>query len=220
MKSIIHNSWQHVLSDEFSKPYFSELDKFVCDEYDKNSCYPPEKQIFASLATDFSSIKVVILGQDPYHGPKQANGFCFSVNDSCPFPPSLRNIFKEVSSDIGTEIPENGNLERWARQGVLLLNSVLTVRENEPGSHARKGWETFTDAIIRIISEQNENVVFMLWGAYAKKKVKLINSTKHLILESGHPSPLSANQGLWFKNSHFSKANDYLKRNKKEPIIW
>ena len=220
MKSTIHSSWQDVLSDEFSRSYFSELENFVSHEYKTTTCYPPENQIFAALATDFRKVKVVIIGQDPYHNPGQANGLSFSVNESCSFPPSLRNIFKEVNADVGTEIPENGNLDRWANQGVLLLNSVLTVRQNEPGSHARKGWEVFTDAIIKIISEEREEVVFMLWGGYAKKKVKLIDGSRHLILESGHPSPLSANQGLWFKNGHFSKANDYLKQTKKEPIIW
>ena len=194
--------------------------QFVEAEYQNNICFPPQSQIFAALQTNFQNVKVVIIGQDPYHNSGQANGYSFSVNDDCAFPPSLRNIFKEVSADLDSEFPTSGNLQRWANQGVLLLNSVLTVRQNEPGSHAKKGWEIFTDSVIRAISDNNENIVFMLWGGYAKKKSKLIDSSKHLILESGHPSPLSANQGLWFKNAHFSKANSYLKIHGKEEIKW
>ncbi len=194
--------------------------KFVEDEYRTTTCYPPIDQIFAALQSDFNDVQVVILGQDPYHNPGQANGYCFSVNENFAFPPSLRNILKEVSDDVNAEIPENGNLERWAKQGVLLLNSVLTVRENAPGSHAKKGWEVFTDAVIKAISNEKENVVYMLWGGYAKKKVALINTQRNLVLQSGHPSPLSANQGLWFKNSHFSTANKYLVTTGKGAIKW
>lgn len=220
MISLLHPSWHAVLTSEFSKSYFIDLAKFVDDEYRTANCYPPKDQIFAALQSDFNNVQVVILGQDPYHNPGQANGYCFSVNENFAFPPSLRNVFKEISDDVNAEIPENGNLERWAKQGVLLLNSVLTVRENEPGSHAKKGWETFTDAVIKAISNEKENVVYMLWGGYAKKKVSLINTQRNLVLQSGHPSPLSANQGLWFKNSHFSTANEYLVTTGKSAIKW
>ncbi len=220
MISLFHTSWHAVLTSEFSKSYFIDLAKFVDDEYRTANCYPPKDQIFAALQSDFNNVQVVILGQDPYHNPGQANGYCFSVNENFAFPPSLRNVFKEISDDVNAEIPENGNLERWAKQGVLLLNSVLTVRENEPGSHAKKGWETFTDAVIKAISNEKENVVYMLWGGYAKKKVSLINTQRNLVLQSGHPSPLSANQGLWFKNSHFSTANEYLVTTGKSAIKW
>lgn len=220
MISLLHPSWHAVLTSEFSKSYFIDLAKFVDDEYRTANCYPPKDQIFAALQSDFNNVQVVILGQDPYHNPGQANGYCFSVNENFAFPPSLRNVFKEISDNVNAEIPENGNLERWAKQGVLLLNSVLTVRENEPGSHAKKGWETFTDAVIKAISNEKENVVYMLWGGYAKKKVSLINTQRNLVLQSGHPSPLSANQGLWFKNSHFSTANEYLVTTGKSAIKW
>lgn len=220
LKSTIHSSWQQILSDEFSKSYFAELTQFINEEYHQEICYPPRNQIFAALAGDFRDVRVVILGQDPYHNPGQANGFSFSVNENCTFPPSLRNIFKEVSADVGCEIPQHGDLSRWAEQGVLLLNSVLTVRENQPGSHSKKGWEMFTDAVIAVISKNSTNVVYMLWGGYAKKKLKLIDTRKHLVLESGHPSPLSANQGLWFNNKHFTTANTYLLNHGKSPIMW
>lgn len=220
MQELIHPSWQNLLQDQFSETYFKALQHFIHNEYESQTCYPPTNQIFASLQNDFERTNVVILGQDPYHNPGQANGYCFSVNDDCSFPPSLRNIFKEIQTDIGTQIPASGNLEHWSKQGVLLLNSVLTVRENTPGSHAKKGWEIFTDAIIKLTSNHRQNVVFMLWGGYAKKKSKLIDASKHLILESGHPSPLSANQGLWFGNKHFSKANSYLQLHDKAPIQW
>lgn len=221
MQVNIEASWKEVLSDEFEKPYFEELISFVKEEYTTYRCFPPGKQIFAAFDNcPFDKVEVVLLGQDPYHGYGQAHGLCFSVNDGVAFPPSLRNIFQEISTDIGKPIPASGNLERWAKQGVLLLNAVLTVREGQAESHKGKGWEKFTDAVIQKISERKENVVFMLWGGYAKKKGAKIDRSKHLVLESGHPSPLSANQGLWFGNKHFSKANEYLKETGKKEIEW
>tara|TARA_R110000850_G_scaffold268138_1_gene399434 strand:+ start:35039 stop:35704 length:666 start_codon:yes stop_codon:yes gene_type:complete len=221
MQVKIDASWQDKLKDEFEKEYFKELAQFVREEYKSNTCYPPGKQIFAALDhTPFDEIKVVILGQDPYHGSGQANGLCFSVNDGIPKPPSLQNIFREIKDDLAKDIPQTGNLERWANQGVFLLNATLTVRAHQAGSHQNKGWEKFTDAVIKIISEEKENVVFMLWGGYAKNKVKLINQRKHLILTSGHPSPLSANRGYWFGNRHFGKANEFLEKNGERKIDW
>lgn len=217
----IEESWKPLLSKEFEKSYFKSLTDFVKSEYKKMRCYPPGNQIFAAFNhTPFQHLKVVIIGQDPYHGVGQANGLCFSVNDGIAKPPSLQNIFKEVAQDIGTNPQESGNLERWAQQGVLLLNATLTVRAHQAGSHQNKGWEQFTDAVIQTISAQKEGVVFLLWGGYAKKKVKLIDAQKHLILTSGHPSPLSANKGYWFGNRHFSKTNDYLTKRGKTPIQW
>lgn len=217
----IEESWKPLLSKEFEKSYFKSLTDFVKSEYKKMRCYPPGNQIFAAFNhTPFQHLKVVIIGQDPYHGVGQANGLCFSVNDGIAKPPSLQNIFKEVAQDIGTNPQESGNLERWAQQGVLLLNATLTVRAHQAGSHQNKGWEQFTDAVIQTISAQKEDVVFLLWGGYAKKKVKLIDAQKHLILTSGHPSPLSANKGYWFGNRHFSKTNDYLTKRGKTPIQW
>lgn len=214
-------SWQNVLTDEFSKSYFEQLTTFVSNEYENFTCYPPKSEIFAAFAhSPVDQVKVVIIGQDPYHGPGQANGLCFSVNDGIAFPPSLQNIFKELESDLGVPIPIWGNLERWANQGVLLLNATLTVRKGEAGSHQKKGWETFTDAVIQQISDRNEHVVFLLWGSYAQKKGAKIDRTKHLVLESGHPSPLSANRGLWFGNKHFSQTNKYLEGLGKELINW
>ena len=217
----IHSSWQQVLESEYEKPYFQELISFVKNEYATKRCFPLESEIFAAFNhCPFDKVKVVIIGQDPYHGFGQANGLCFSVNDGIIFPPSLINIFKEIQSDLGLPIPISGNLERWADQGVLLLNATLTVRETEAGSHQKKGWETFTDAVIQKISDEKENIVFLLWGGFAQKKGAKINRTKHNVLESGHPSPLSANRGLWFGNKHFSKTNAYLQSLGKETIKW
>lgn len=221
MKVAIHPSWKKELADEFEKDYFKNLREFVKAEYNENTCYPKGSDIFSAFDhSTFSSTKVVILGQDPYHGVGQANGLSFSVNDGIQSPPSLQNIFKEIAQDLGKPVPNSGNLERWANQGVLLLNATLTVRAHQAGSHQKKGWEQFTDRVIEIISAEKENVVFLLWGGYAKKKGAKIDSSKHLILTSGHPSPLSANRGYWFGNKHFSKANEYLKENGKEPIDW
>lgn len=203
------------------QPYFQELSFFVEKEYTTKTCFPPQKDIFAAFeACSWEELRVVILGQDPYHGFGQANGLCFSVHQGVSFPPSLINIFKEIEQDLGEPIPIDGRLFRWAEQGVLLLNATLTVREGEAGSHQKQGWETFTDNVIKYISAKKENVVFLLWGSYARSKVKLIDKNKHYVLESGHPSPLSANRGLWFGNKHFSLSNSYLKSIGKEPILW
>lgn len=217
----IHESWEPYLKDEFSKPYFKNLVSFVKSEYKSNSCFPPENQIFNAFNhCHFNNVKVVIIGQDPYHDSGQANGLCFSVNDNIKHPPSLINIFKEIETDLGIPYPKSGNLTHWANQGVLLLNATLTVRAHQAGSHQKKGWEEFTDAIINILSNKKENIVFLLWGGFAKKKVKIIDKQKHYILTSGHPSPLSANRGYWFGNKHFSKANLILKKINKETILW
>lgn len=217
----IDEAWKILLEEEFEKEYFSNLQSFVKQEYATHRCYPPGSKIFAAFDhCPVQDIKVVIIGQDPYHGPGQANGLCFSVNDGIPFPPSLINILKEVSEDTGQSMPASGNLERWADQGVFLLNATLTVRAHQAGSHQGKGWEQFTDEVIRIISRECNNVVFMLWGGFAKKKEQLVDRSKHLVLKSGHPSPLSANRGLWFGNKHFTKANEYLKKVNKNPIKW
>lgn len=216
----IEDSWKALLQEEFDKTYFAELTRFVREEYSSHTIYPPGKLIFNAFnLCPFHKVKVVLLGQDPYHEPGQAHGLCFSVNDGVPFPPSLNNIFKEIQDDIGTPVPESGNLTRWAEQGVLLLNSTLTVREHYAGSHQKRGWEIFTDAVIRIISEKADNVVFILWGSYAQSKAQLIDSKRHLVLKSAHPSPLSAYRGF-FGNHHFSIANDYLKKFNKQPIVW
>ena len=217
----IHSSWEQVLESEYGKPYFQKLISFVKNEYATKRCFPLESEIFAAFNhCPFDKVKVVIIGQDPYHGFGQANGLCFSVNDGINFPPSLINIFKEIQSDLGLPIPISGNIERWAEHGVLLLNATLTVRESEAGSHQKKGWETFTDAVIQKISDEKENIIFLLWGGFAKNKGAKINRTKHHILETGHPSPLSANRGLWFGNKHFSKTNTYLQSLGKETIKW
>lgn len=217
----IHSSWKTVLSNEFVKSYFEKLHSFVLNEYASNRCFPNKNDIFAAFNhCPFNSVKVVIIGQDPYHGIGQANGLSFSVNDGIAFPPSLINIFKEIQRDLDFPIPLTGNLERWADQGVLMLNATLTVRESQAGSHQNKGWETFTDSVIEIVSEEKENIVFLLWGGFAKKKGAKINRNKHYVLETGHPSPLSANRGLWFENKHFSKTNDYLKSHGKKEINW
>jgi len=214
-------SWKTALSEEFGQPYFGALIDFVKSEYKSRRCFPPGRQIFAAFdACPFDSVKAVIIGQDPYHGHGQAHGLCFSVNDGIDFPPSLRNIFREVHDDLGKPVPASGNLDRWARQGVLLLNATLTVVEGQAGSHQNKGWEKFTDAVIRTVSDKKSNVVFLLWGGYARQKRGLIDVSKHCILESGHPSPLSANKGHWFGNRHFSKANAYLESVGKKPVDW
>ena len=220
MQVKIEKSWQEVLQPEFDKPYFESLVGFVKQEYASRTIFPPAGQIFSAFNTcPFSDVKVVILGQDPYHGPGQAHGLCFSVNDGIPFPPSLQNIFKEIASDLGQPIPNSGNLTRWAEQGVLLLNATLTVRASQAGSHQGKGWEEFTDSVIKIISEKSENVVFILWGSYAIKKKALINASKHCILTAPHPSPLSSYRGF-FGCKHFSQTNEYLQSVGKTPIAW
>ncbi len=217
----IAKSWQPYLQQEFEKPYFKELIEFVKYEYENNTCFPQGSQIFEAFnLCDFDKVKVVIIGQDPYHGVGQAHGLCFSVNDTISHPPSLINIFKEISADLKIPYPKSGNLTHWAKQGVLLLNATLTVRAHDAGSHQKKGWEKFTDAVISQISEKNKNVVFLLWGGYAKKKGVKIDQNKHCVLTSGHPSPLSANRGYWFGNKHFSKANNYLKNSGLGVIGW
>ena len=216
----IEESWKKHLEEEFQRDYFKNLAKFVRGEYEESTIYPPGKEIFRAFDhAPFDKVKVVILGQDPYHGPGQANGLCFAVSEGVRLPPSLKNIYKEIESDLGIKMPEKGSLENWARQGVLLLNATLTVRERAAGSHQKKGWEEFTDAAIRSLSEERENLVFMLWGRYARDKGSIVDKNKHLVLESPHPSPFSANSGF-FGCKHFSKANAYLKENGKEEIDW
>jgi uracil-DNA glycosylase len=217
----IHESWKPHLLSQYELPYFSDLTHFVRNEYAQYECYPKGKEIFAAFDhSTFENTKVVVIGQDPYHGPNQANGLCFSVRDGIPHPPSLINIFKELQQDLGKPYPKSGNLERWADQGVLLLNATLTVRAHQAGSHQNRGWETFTDAVIVNLSQEKEGLVFLLWGGYAKKKTTLIDGQKHHILTAGHPSPLSANRGLWFGNKHFSKTNAILMSQGKRPIDW
>jgi uracil-DNA glycosylase len=215
-------SWQTVLSDEIVKPYFLELMDIVDQEYENMICFPPKELIFSAFNNcSFENVKVVIIGQDPYHGDGEANGLAFSVNDSVRIPPSLRNIFREINTDLDSIfIPTSGNLEFWAKQGVLLLNASLTVRKDNANSHKHLKWNVFTDAVIQKISERKEKVVFMLWGSFAQKKGSKINREKHLVLESGHPSPMSANQGKWFGNKHFSQANLYLEKNNLGKIDW
>ncbi len=221
MQVNIAESWKHILQDEFEKDYFVNLVDFVKDEYQQYTCYPKGKDIFAAFDfCAFNDVKVVIIGQDPYHGVGQANGLCFSVHDGIKHPPSLINIFKEIETDLEKPYPASGDLSRWAKQGVLLLNATLTVRAHEAGSHQKKGWEQFTDAVISKISSEKDNVVFLLWGGYAKKKGAKIDKTKHCILTSGHPSPLSANRGYWFGNMHFSKANTFLESKQLPTIKW
>lgn len=216
----IELSWKNRLNSEFEKPYFLQLTNFVQQEYGNQCIFPPSKLIFNAFELcPFNNVKVVIIGQDPYHGLGQAHGLCFSVNEGITFPPSLRNIFKEITNDLGLPIPQNGDLTRWAKQGVLLLNATLTVRAHEAGSHQKKGWETFTDYVIKTVSEQKQHVVFLLWGAYAQQKGLLIDKTKHLVLESVHPSPLSASRGF-FGNHHFSKANSFLESKGLATINW
>ncbi|MCD8282791.1 MAG: uracil-DNA glycosylase [Prevotella sp.] len=229
----IEPSWFEALKGEFDKDYFVKLTRFVRAEYVAGTCFPPAGKIFNAFALcPFDNVKVVIIGQDPYHEPGQAEGLCFSVSDGTPLPPSLVNILKEVKDDVGAVPPlsqsalaagrkmYNGSLRRWATQGVLLLNATLTVRAHQAGSHQRQGWETFTDAVIRTVSERKTHVVFILWGGYAKTKKALIDPARHRILEAVHPSPLSANRGGWFGNRHFSRCNEYLTSNGITPIVW
>lgn len=216
----IETGWQQLLAPEFEQPYFQDLVQFVKGEYRTQQVFPPGKQIFRAFdCCPPSEVKVVIIGQDPYHGAGQAHGLCFSVNDGVPFPPSLVNIFKEITADLGIAPPTTGNLTRWATQGVLLLNAILTVRAHQAGSHQRKGWERFTDAVIHRLAAQREHLVFLLWGAYAQKKGALIDRNRHLVLTSAHPSPLSAYNGF-FGNRHFSQANAYLQAHGQAPIAW
>lgn len=217
----IEESWRQQLGEEFEKQYFVDLTNFVRQEYGSCTCYPPGKLIFNAFnLCPFDKVKVVIIGQDPYHEPGQAHGLSFSVNEGIPFPPSLVNIFKEIHDDIGTPIPTSGNLTRWAEQGVLLLNATLTVRAHQAASHQRKGWEEFTDAAIKALNAHRDNLVFILWGGYARSKAPLIDSNRHLVLQSVHPSPLSANRGGWFGNHHFSRTNIYLREHGKKEIEW
>ncbi len=217
----IEESWRNYLEGEFNKDYFKSLIDFVKLEYKTHKCFPPGKQILSAFDNcKFDDLKVVIIGQDPYHGVGQANGLCFSVNDGIAHPPSLINIFKEIEIDLGKSYPQSGNLEKWAKQGVLLLNTTLTVRAHQAGSHQNKGWEQFTDAVIKCISHNKSNVIFLLWGGFAKKKASLIDASKHHILKSGHPSPLSANRGYWFGNKHFSKTNYLLETMDLQPVDW
>ncbi|HEY0651733.1 MAG TPA: uracil-DNA glycosylase [Chryseosolibacter sp.] len=220
MEVKIAQTWKDRLATEFEKPYFATLIDFVKKEYQSATIYPPGKEIFRAFdCCDFENVKVVIIGQDPYHGPGQANGLCFSVREGIRMPPSLVNIFKEIKQDLGKELPASGDLGRWADQGVLLLNATLTVKAGSPGSHQNKGWETFTDAVIKKISDEKENVVFLLWGAYAQKKGEVIDRSKHYVLMSAHPSPFSADRGF-FGCKHFSKANQYLKSKGLKEINW
>lgn len=220
MDFLIENKWKNFFDDEMSKPYFVDLKNFILNEYQTNIIYPKFKLIFNAFnLCDINNLKVVIIGQDPYHGPNQANGLCFSVNEDVKIPPSLKNILKEIKNDTGNEPIANKNLSHWAKQGVLLLNATLTVRHSNAGSHQQKGWETFTDFVIKKISQSQNKIVFILWGAYAQNKINIIDSDKHLVLKSVHPSPLSAHKGF-FGNNHFSKTNKYLTNNDKAPIIW
>ena len=217
---MISNDWLAELGPEFKKPYYAKLYEFVKNEYNTKQVFPPSEEIFTAFhLTPLSQVKVVIIGQDPYHNDGQAHGLCFSVAEGVPNPPSLQNIFKEIQSDLGKPLPPNGDLTRWANQGVLLLNATLTVRAHQAGSHQRKGWEEFTDAAIRALAEQREHIVFILWGAYAQKKGAFIDRNKHLVLSSAHPSPLSAYHGF-FGNKHFSRANEYLTAHGESPIQW
>lgn len=217
----IEPSWKELLQDEFDKPYFADLIQFVKQEYQTTRIFPPGRLIFNAFNhCPVDSTRVVILGQDPYHGPGQAQGLCFSVPEGIEQPPSLQNIFKEIHDDVGSPIPSSGNLERWADQGVLLLNATLTVRAHQAGSHQNRGWETFTDAVIRELAARREHLVFLLWGAYAQRKGAFIDTSRHLVLKSAHPSPLSANRGGWFGNHHFSKTNAYLRANGLPEIKW
>lgn len=221
MKMNIRSDWREKLQGEFEKEYFHELLSFVHSEYENHECFPKQEAIFSAFnACSYDDVKVVIIGQDPYHDVGQANGLCFSVSEGMKHPPSLVNIFKEMHSDLGKEIPLSGNLSYLAKQGVLLLNATMTVRAHEAGSHQKRGWEKFTDAVINIISENKKDIVFLLWGGFAKKKGKKINKNVHCVLESGHPSPLSANRGYWFGNGSFSKTNEFLVSKEKKVIYW
>lgn len=221
MEVQIDPAWKPLLQKEFDQPYFEKLAGFVRDEYTRHRCFPRGGEIFSAFAHCAPErLKVVIIGQDPYHGPGQANGLCFSVREGIPHPPSLINIFKEIQRDTGAPYPESGDLRRWAKQGVLLLNATLTVRAHKAGSHQNKGWENFTDAVIKKLSDEYRGLIFLLWGGFAKRKAGLIDGKRHHILTSGHPSPLSANRGLWFGNGHFSKVNELLRANGEKPISW
>lgn len=222
MQITLHPSWQTVLAAEIRKTYFQDLIESLDEEYKNHICFPPKELVFAAFNhCPFSEVKVVIIGQDPYHGSGEANGLCFSVNDGVRIPPSLRNVFKELSANLEQRfLPTSGNLQPWAKQGVLLLNASLTVRKDSANSHKHLKWNLFTDAVIQKISEDRENVVFLLWGAFAHKKGGKIDRRRHLVLESGHPSPMSANQGKWFGNKHFNQTNSYLKTNDKKEIEW
>ena len=215
----MHESWKPILQAEFEQPYFKELSKFLTAEYERTTVFPPKQQVFSAFKTDLNAVKVVIIGQDPYHGPGQAHGLAFSVRDGVQIPPSLQNIFKEIHAETGAEIPNSGNLQRWAEQGVLLLNNVLTVEAHHAGSHRAKGWETFTENIIKYLNENRPHLVFLLWGRDARNKAKLVDKSKHLVLESAHPSPLSAYNGF-FGNNHFIKCNEQLERWQITPIEW
>jgi len=220
MEVKIEASWKSKLEQEFEKEYFKKLTQFVREEYNSGTVYPPGSLIFNAFnLCPFEKVKAVLIGQDPYHGPGQAHGLCFSVREHVGFPPSLINIFKEIEMDLGITRPVSGNLERWASQGVLLLNATLTVRAHLAGSHQKKGWEQFTDSVISTLNRDKNNLVFFLWGAYAQKKGEEIDRSRHLVLESVHPSPLSASRGF-FGNKHFSKCNDYLKKNGIDPVNW
>ncbi len=217
----IEESWKRHLAVEFEKPYFVQLTQWVRQEYAANTCYPPGSLIFNAFnLCPFDKVKVVIIGQDPYHEPGQAHGLSFSVQDGIAYPPSLQNIFKEISDDLGVPMPKSGNLTRWAQQGVLLLNASLTVRAHQANSHSRLGWQTFTDAAIRALAAERQHLVYMLWGGYARSKAYMIPRDNNLVLESVHPSPLSANRGGWFGQHQFSRCNEYLKQNGQTPIAW
>lgn len=220
MQLNISDSWKNILQTEFDKPYFKNLTDFIDSQYKNHTCFPNKEEIFAAFNyCSFNDLKVVIIGQDPYHGKKQANGLCFSVHEDVTHPPSLKNIFKEIETDLETTYPVSGDLSRWATQGILLLNATLTVREGEAGSHQQKGWETFTHTVIKKISEKKEDVVFLLWGKFAEKKGSIIDVKKHTIFKAPHPSPLGAWRG-WFGSKHFSKTNTFLKDKGKEIIQW
>ena len=215
----MHESWKPILQNEFEQDYFKNLSTFLSQSYAEKTIFPPKQQVFSAFATDLKEVKVVIIGQDPYHGPGQAHGLAFSVRDGVQLPPSLRNIFKEINAETGAQIPSSGNLQRWSEQGVLLLNNVLTVEAHQAGSHRGKGWETFTEHIIKYLNEHCNHLVFLLWGRDARDKKAFIDSSKHLVLESAHPSPLSAHNGF-FGNNHFIKCNEQLKKWNKQEIIW
>ena len=215
----MHESWKPILQAEFEQPYFKELSEFLTTEYERTTVFPPKQQVFSAFKTDLNAVKVVIIGQDPYHGPGQAHGLAFSVRDGVQIPPSLQHIFKEIHAETGAEIPNSGNLQRWAEQGVLLLNNVLTVEAHHAGSHRAKGWETFTENIIKYLNENRPHLVFLLWGRDARNKAKLVDKSKHLVLESAHPSPLSAYNGF-FGNNHFIKCNEQLEQWQITPIEW
>ncbi len=221
MQVQIEPSWGEVLEDTFRQSYFLELSQRVRDAYSKSTCYPKGGEIFKAFdLSPFQETQVVIIGQDPYHGPGQAHGLCFSVRDGVPFPPSLINIFREIEQDLGIPRPASGDLSRWGKQGVLLLNATLTVERNRAGSHQGMGWETFTDTVIETLNCEREGLVFLLWGGFARKKAAKVDRSRHHVLESGHPSPLSANRGLWFGNKHFSQTNTYLQSIGKKGIEW